>query len=303
MTGASLARVGLLGCMWGSSFLFIKVALDGLSPPQIVLGRLLFGSLVLLAILAARGQRLPGRPVVWAHLALMGLVGNIVPFALIGWGEQRVTSGLAGVLNGTTALFTTAFALALLPDERLTATRAIGLLLGFTGVVVVVGPWDSNPLTSSLTGQLACLGAAACYALAFAYTRRFLAGRGYRPLVLSASQLAAATGLMLAAAPVVASDPPRLTPVVVASVVALGVVGTGLAYLVYYRLIADVGATSTSMVTYVIPVVAVVLGVATLGEPVTWNLFAGGAVVVAGIALAEGRLDRWSPLRPASPVD
>lgn len=299
MTGASLARVGLLGCMWGSSFLFIKLALDGLSPLQIVLGRLLFGSLVLLAILAARGQRLPRRPVVWAHLTLMGVVANIVPFALFGWGEQRITSGLAGVLNGTTALFTMAFALALLPEERLTAARATGLLLGFAGVVVVVGPWDSNPLTSSLTGQLACLGAAACYALAFAYTRRFLAGRGYPPLVLGASQLAAATALMLAAAPVVAFDPPRLAPVVVGSLVALGVVGTGLAYLLYYRLIDDAGATSTSMVTYVIPVVAVVLGVVTLGEPVTWNLFAGGAVVVAGIALAEGRLDRWSPLPPA----
>ncbi len=301
MTGASLARVGLLGCMWGSSFLFIKLALDGLSPLQIVLGRLLFGTLVLLAIVAARRQRLPRRPVVWAHLTLMGLVGNVMPFALTGWAEERISSGLAGVLNGTTALFTMAFALALLPEERLTAARAVGLLLGFAGVVVVVGPWDSNPLTSSPTGQLAGLGAAACYAVSFTYTRRFLAGRGYRPLVLSVSQLAAATALMLAAAPLVASDPPRLGPAVVGSVVALGLVGTGLAYLVYYRLIADVGATSTSMVTYIIPVVAVVLGVVTLGEPVTWNLFAGVAVVVAGIALAEGRLDRWSPLPPARP--
>jgi drug/metabolite transporter (DMT)-like permease len=165
-----------------------------------------------------------------------------------------------------------------------------------------VGPWDQNPLTSSIPGQLACLAAAACYGVAFVYTRRFLATRRYGPLELSAGQLCVATLMLLAAAPVVARDAIVLTSAVALSVLALGALGTGLAYLLYYRLIADAGATTASMVTYLIPVMAVILGVIVLAEPVGWNLFAGAAVVVFGVALAEGRLDRWTPFAPARPA-
>jgi drug/metabolite transporter (DMT)-like permease len=138
------------------------------------------------------------------------------------------------------------------------------------------------------------------------YTRRFLANRGYPPLALATGQLAAATIVLGLAAPVVAASPVSLTPQVVASVVALGAMGTGIAYLLFYRLVSDAGATNASMVTYLIPIVAVVLGVLVLGEPVGWNLFAGAAVVIAGIALAEGRLDRLVPPTvdaPQVPID
>lgn len=301
MSRGSLLRLCLLALAWGSSFLLIELALEGLRPLQIVLGRLTAGACVLLLVVALRRQPLPGVRL-WGHLALLGLVANIVPFSLFAFGQERITSGLAGVLNGATPLFTLAFALGLLPEERLSAARGLGLGLGFVGVLLVVGPWDTNPLTSSVPGQVACLGASACYGAAFVYTRRFVAGRGYPPMALAAGQVSMAAAILWLGAPLLARGEVALTPTVVASVAVLGGVGTGLAYLLYYRLIADAGATSTSMVTYLIPVVAVTLGVVVLGEPVGWNLFVGAAVVILGVALAEGRLDRVSPLAPARPT-
>lgn len=290
MTRGTALRLGVLALIWGSSFLLIKLALAGLSPIQIVLGRLSAAALVLAAIVASRRVRLPREPVVWGHLAVMGVVANIIPFFLFGWGEQRISSGLAGVMNGTVPLFTLAFASLLLPEERFSAERAVGLAVGFVGVVLVIGPWDQNPLTSSVPGQLACLLAAACYGISFVYTRRHLAQRGYPPMVLAASQLGVAATTLWVAAPVVARQPVTWTPLVAGSVLLLGAVGTGLAYLLYYRLITEDGATTASLVTYLIPVVAVIVGVVALREPVTWNLFAGALVVIVGVAVAEGRL-------------
>jgi drug/metabolite transporter (DMT)-like permease len=288
---ASLGRLCALAGIWGASFLFIKLALAGLSPVQVVLGRLLAGAAVLLVVVVARRQALPHDPATWGHLALMGVVANIIPFFLIGWGEQRIASGLAGVLNGTTPLFTLGVALAVLPEQRWSPTRAAGMLLGFLGVVLVVGPWrQTDPVSSSVSGQLACLAAAGCYGVGFTYTRRFLAGRGHPPLALAAGQLVAAAGLLTLVAPLVAATPVTLSAPVVASVLVLGAAGTGVAYLLYYRLIADAGATSASMVTYLVPVVAVLLGLVVLDEPLGWNLFAGAALVVLGVAVAEGRL-------------
>lgn len=295
MSRASIIRFVALACIWGSSFLLIKLALAGLSPVQIAYARLAAGAVVLLTVLAVRRQRLPGDRVLWGHLALMSFVANIIPFSLFGFGEERITSGLAGVLNGTTPLFTLGFAVGFLPEERLSAMRAAGFVLGFVGVVLVIGPWDQNPLTSSIPGQLACLGAAMCYGAAFVYTRRFITPRGVHPTVLAAGQLTAAVGVLTLGFPVVAASPVHLDPVVAGSALALGAFGTGIAYLLYYRLIVDAGATTTSMVTYLIPVVAVILGVLVLSEPVTWNVFAGAVVVILGVMVAEGRVRRRLP--------
>lgn len=301
MSKANLARLGALALAWGASFLFIELALEGLSPLQIVLGRLSAGAAVLWSILAFRRQPLPRGMRLWGHLLILGIVGNIVPFSLFGFAQERVTSGLAGVLNGSTPLFTLLVALAALPEERLSTARGLGLGLGFVGVVLVVGPWDANPLTSSIPGQLACLGASACYAAAFVYTRRFVSGSGYPPSALAAGQLGAAALTLWLAAPLVARGEVLLTTTVVASILALGAIGTGVAYLLYYRLIAEAGPTSTSMVTYLIPVVAVALGVIVLREPIGWNVFAGAAVVILGIAVAEGRVSRMIPRQAARP--
>jgi drug/metabolite transporter (DMT)-like permease len=289
MSRSALLRLCLLALIWGSSFLLIKLAIEGVSPTQLVLGRLVAGAGVLLVILALRGQRLPSEPAVWGHVAVLAVVANIIPFFLFAWGELRITSGMAGILNGTTPLFTLGFAVAALPEERLSRQRFVGFLLGFAGVVVVVGPWTANG-ANALSGQLACLLAAACYGVAFVYTRRFVAMRGYPPLVVSAAQLLTGSVLLGLASPVILSEPMELDGLVVSSVLLLGAVGTGLAYLLFYRLVTEAGATSASMVTYLIPIVAVALGIIVQNDPVTWNLFAGAGIVIAGAALAEGRL-------------
>jgi drug/metabolite transporter (DMT)-like permease len=294
VTANAWARLGLLAVIWGCSFLFIKVALEGLSPAQVVFGRMSCGAIVLLCVLAARRQRFPTTFKPWAHLAACAVISNIIPFALFAWGEQRISSSRAGVLNATTPLCTLLFAMALLPEERPTANRVAGLLVGFAGVVVLVAPWAESG-ASDIGGQLACIGAAASYGVAFVYTRRFLSVLDLPAGVLAAGQLTAGTLLLLLAAPFVATQPMQLNARVVLSILALGGLGTGVAYLIFHGLVRDAGATSTSTVTYLIPVTAVILGVVVLDESVSWNLFAGAAVIIAGVALAEGRIH---PKRP-----
>jgi drug/metabolite transporter (DMT)-like permease len=296
MSRASLARLSLLALIWGSSFLLIKFAIAGVSPAQLVLGRLIAGSAVLLLIVTVSGGSLPRERAVWGHLLAMGVVANIIPFFLFGWGELRVTSGMAGILHGTTPLFTLAAALLALREEHISPQRLGGLVLGFVGVVVVVGPWNANGDGNALSGQIACLAAAACYGFGFVYARRFLAHRQLAPLSLSAAQLSTATVVLALSAPLTMRTPMELTVQVVASVVLLGAVGTGLAYLLFYRLINDVGATSASLVTYLIPVVAVILGVLVQSDPLTWNIFVGAAIVVVAAALAEGRIGVRRPV-------
>ena len=285
-----MIRLGLLATIWGSSFLLIKFAIEGVSPAQLVLGRLFAGAAVLLVIVTVSGGALPRDRAVWGHLLVMAVVANIVPFFLFGWGELRVTSGMAGILNGTTPLFTLLAALLALREERLSPPRVGGLLLGFAGVVVVVGPWNGDGDANALSGQIACLAAAACYGFAFVYARRFLSHRQLPPLSLSAAQLSTATVVLALSWPLTMRTPMALTPQVVASVLVLGAVGTGLAYLLFYRLINDVGATTASLVTYLIPVVAVFLGVLVQSDPLTWNIFVGAGIVVIAAAIAEGRI-------------
>jgi drug/metabolite transporter (DMT)-like permease len=291
MSRPSLVRLGALALLWGSGFFWLKLALHGLNPLQIVLGRIVAGAAVMLAVVAVGRYSLPRKPAQWAHVTVMAVVANIAPYFLFGWGVERIASGLAGVLNATTPLFTLAFALAI-RSERLSAVRLTGLLLGFVGVVVLAAPQQAAALGSPLPGVGACLLGAACYAASYVYARRFLTGRGLSALVLSTGQLAAGAALLAFAAPVVARDPMSLTPTVITSVLVLGVLGTGVAYVLNYQLIADEGAVAASTVTYLIPVVAVVLGALILNELLTWNLLVGAAIVLVGVAVAEGRFGK-----------
>lgn len=293
MSGRALSGLLALAAMWGSSFLFIRVGLEGFHPPQVVLGRLTVGALVLAAIVALGRFRLPRRAAVWGHLALMGLVANVVPWLLFAWGQQFIASGLAGILNAATPLFTTLFVSLAVADERLPWRRVAGIAVGFVGVVLVIDPFGVSgvtPLTASIPGQLACVGAAACYGAGFTYARRFLANHGHSPLVLAAGQLGCGAAILWLAAPLLAAEPVTPPLASVASVGALGLFGTGLAYLLYYRLLDELGATRTSAVTYLIPVVAVTLGVAVLGEPLTPAMVAGAVVVVIGVAMVQRRV-------------
>lgn len=296
---STVARFLLLALLWGSSFTFIKVALDGLTPAQLVLSRLLLGAGVLLVLARLRHAQLPRLGGVWAHVAAAALLGNVAPFLLLSYGEQTTGAGMAGVLVGSTPLLTLAVATATLPTERATTRKATGLLVGFLGVVLVIGPW--RDAGGSLGGQLACLGAALSYACGFVYVRRFLSPLGLRPLSLAAAQLLAATLLQAPLTPLLGWRAPDLTAEVGVSILLLGLLSTGLAYVLYFRLIGDVGATTASAVNYVVPVFAVLVSVAWLGEPVTWNLLVGGLLALAGVGYAENRLRRLRRPRTASP--
>jgi drug/metabolite transporter (DMT)-like permease len=302
MRRASIFRLSVLALLWGSSFLFIKVGIEGVTPLQLVLARLALGALVLLAFVVARRESLPRDATLWRHLAVAAIVGNIVPYFLFGWGEQRVASAVAGSLNATTPLFTLVIARVTGTERSIGGQRAIGLLIGFLGVVTTLAPWQTGALTHAGIGQLACLLAAASYGISYVYMRRFITGRGFPALALAASQLTAATVLLAITAPVTARDVVDLTAPVVGSILALGVLGTGIAYILNYRLIADEGATSASTVTYLLPIVAVILGIVVLGEPLAWTLFAGTALVLLGIAVSEGRLRSLIGARESRPV-
>ncbi|MGW4210872.1 DMT family transporter [Lentzea sp. NPDC004789] len=298
MDKASVARFLLLASLWGSSFTFIKVSLEGLTPGQLVLSRLVLGAAVLLTIVAVRKVALPRSAQVWGHIGAAGLFGNVIPFLLLSYGEKTTGAGIAGVLIGASPLLTLALATAALPTERATARKAIGLGIGFVGVVLVIGPWHES--LGSLSGRIACFGAAVSYAVGFVYVRKFLSPLGLAPLSLAASQLVSAAVLQALVTPFLDWRVPALTGSVMFSIVVLGLVSTGLAYVLYFRLIGDVGATTASAVNYVVPVFAVLISVLFLGEPVTWNLLAGGLVVLVGVAYAENRLGQ---LRRSDPVN
>ena len=283
-------RLLVLGAVWGTSFLFIKVALEGLPPLGIALGRSVFGALTMWALVAYGRLPIPRSRVVWGHVAVVAVVSNVVPFVLFSWGELHVSSGVAGVYNATTPLATLLVAMAALPDERPTFERVAGVLLGIAGIVTVLGPWRGVG-ENTVLGQLACLVASASYGVAFNYVRRYVTPYRLNPVSLTACQLLVATAMLTVLAPF-GGGRVRVTWPVFGSVLALGALGTGIAFVIYHGLIRDIGATSASLVTFVVPVVAVALGVVALGEDVTWNLFAGAVVVVFGVALAEGRLRR-----------
>jgi drug/metabolite transporter (DMT)-like permease len=284
----------LLACVWGLSFVFIKVGDRSLTPIQVTMGRLAVGAATLLLIAAVRREGLPRSLGTWAHLAVAALLVNVVPFTLIAYGETQVTSVLAGIWNATTPLLTAMVALLVLREERPTRQRAAGLALGFLGVLVVMGVWRGVG-GGALVGSLACLGAAACYGTGFPYLRRFVTSRGHSSLSLSAAQLLVATVLIAPAAPLSGPPPRDLALAPLASVGLLGAFGTGVAYILNYAVIRRAGATVASTVTYVVPLFSTFAGVLLLREPLSWNQPLGGAVILAGVALAQGP---WRGLRP-----
>jgi drug/metabolite transporter (DMT)-like permease len=286
------ARFALLALAWGSTFLFIKIGVEALAPLQVSFGRLLVGTAVLLALVAARGERLPVERRTWARLAVAAVLLNVAPFTLFAYGEQHVSSVLAGIWNATVPLFTLPVAVLLLADEHAGARRLAGLAIGFAGVLTVLGVWRGVG-TTSLGGNLLCLAAAASYGLGFPYTRRYLAHRREGPLALATAQLICATVEIAVLTVLFTSPPHALAAKHVLSILALGAIGTGLTFMLNYSLIRDMGATVTSTVAYVMPIVSTVLGVVALGEPLRWYQPVGAVVIVAGAALAQSR----EPLR------
>jgi drug/metabolite transporter (DMT)-like permease len=286
-------RLLLLAFIWGWSFLFIKVIVEDAPPTFLAWGRIALGLAVLVVAMRRRGEALPERRY-WAHLLVLGLAMSVLPFMLIGWGEEHISSALASVLNACTPLFAAGFAAGLL-GERLRPPQLVGVAIGFLGVAVVAGVGSSDLAGSSLLGSLAVVLAGAGYGFGFAYANRFTTGLS--ALQLSFGQLLAGTLIL---APVAALDLAAgrvaLGPQAALCLLLLGTLGTGYAYLLNYRTLQESGATVASLVTYLVPLVAVVAGILVLGEPFSLRLILGGLIVIAGVALVQGRL--FAPREP-----
>lgn len=295
-------RLIALASIWGMSYLFIKVSLEALAPLQIALVRMALGTAALLVILWTRGERLPKDPRVWGHLGIVAVVGNVIPFALFGYGESSTTSVLAGIANATTPLFTAPIAMVMLRDEPLTTRKLVGLVVGFSGVLVVLGVWNGMD-TGELAGNLMCLGASASYGLAFPYLRKYLTGRGGSVLSLAAGQLMCGTIELAIITPFLTTMPSTMPFPVAGSILALGILGTGIAYSINYSIIRDTGATNASMVNYIIPLFSTVAGVMILGEPLSWYEPVGGIVVILGVAISRGRATGSHGPSGARPAD
>jgi len=290
----------VLAAIWGSSFLFIKVGVRELHPAYVTLGRVASGALALLVAVLVLRDRLPRSPRVWLHLNVVAIVGVVLPFTLFGYGEQRISSVLAGIWNAATPLVVLPVAALVFRTERFTARKVAGLLLGFVGVLVVLGVWQGVG-GSHLTGQLMCFGAAVCYGVAIPYQKRFVAGEASSGLALSAGQLLVGTVQIALVAPLLGGAPPNPASIplaAIASVLALGVLGTGLAFLINLRNIRLAGASTASMVTYLIPLFATVVGILVLREGLAWYQPVGAVIVLVGVAVSQGVFAR----RRAAPV-
>nr|WP_127554493.1 DMT family transporter [Actinoplanes sp. OR16] len=279
-----------LAAIWGTSFLFIKVGVRELHPLWLTFGRVAAGVAILLVVLAVTRDRLPRDPRLWGHLMVVALLGVALPFTLFGFGEQRVSSVLAGIWNAATPLVALPLAALVFRTERLTARKAAGIGVGFAGVLVVLGVWRGLG-GAQFTGQLMCFGAAMCYAVAIPYQKRHIAGRSGSGVSMAAGQLLAALAQLALVAPLLGGPPPNpadLSPGVVLSVLALGTLGTGLAFVLNLHVIRVAGVSTSSSVTYLMPVVATVVGVLVLGEHLWWNQPVGALIVLSGVAVSQG---------------
>ena len=300
--GVWLPGLGARAAIWGCSVLFSEVGIRELHPTYVTLGRVVTGAVTLLIILAIRRDPLPRSPGLWMHLVVLGAVGVALPFTLFGYGEQRIPSLLAGIWNGTTPLVVLPIAVLVFRTERFTVHRLAGLVLGFVGVLVVLGVWQGVN-GGQLSGQLMCLGAAACYGVAIPYQKRFITDAKESGPSLSAGMLITATAWLLVVAPTVAGAPPApsgLSLEVIASVVALGALGTGLAFVIHMRNIRLIGASRAATVTYLVPVFAVTVGISVLGESIEWYQPLGALIVLAGVAVSQDRVRK--PARKAESV-
>lgn len=276
-----------LSAIWGSSFALIKIAVDaGVAPVWVALWRCLFGALALWVICLVQRVPMPRSPRTWGHSAVVALLVNTVPFTLFAYGETHISSVLAGVWNATAPLTTLLFALVLVPQEHPTLRRMVGLLLGFAGVLVVLGVWRGVP-GGLLAGSLACLGATTCYGAGFAYIRRFVSGGSESASALSAVQVTCGTLELAVLAPVLGAAPTWPGADAAVSLVVLGVLGTGVAYILNLRTIRAAGPTIAATVAYLTPLWSTVLGAVLLAEPLGWNTAVGGVLVITGVLFTQ----------------
>ncbi|MGV9426016.1 DMT family transporter [Streptomyces sp. NPDC003656] len=281
-------RFGLLSLIWGFSFLLIKVGTTSYAPFQVTLGRLVFGTAVLVAAMAVKRERLPRGARTWGHMAVAAFFLNAAPFSLFAYAELTIPSTLAGICNATSPLWGMVLSLVALSEDRPTRVRFAGLGLGFLGVLTVLGAWQGFHGIDA-TGTAMALLASLCYPVGWIYVRRTLSGTGNSHLAMTGAQLLLATVQLAVVTPLFTSFPTHFALVPLLAVAALGALGTGVAVLIQYGLVAEVGPTTAQMVTYFIPVIATAAGVAILGESIAWTTPVGAVIVLAGAALTQAR--------------
>ena len=289
MTRRDLGLLLLLSAIWGSSFLFIKLGVDELEPSVVVLGRTVVGVAVLVPLLAGRGWFTPLRGA-WQPLVVLGLINNVLPFWLLAFAETRIDSGLTAVIQAAAPIFTVLIATRLDPEQAVRGLRLAGVAVGFLGVALLVGVQRG----SEVIGAVAVLGTALCYAVSVLYAGRTV--RRLPPLQVSIGQLASAAVLIAPFALLqLPNEIPSAKPLL--AVVALGALGSGIAYLLYFALIASAGASRAILVTYLVPAFALGYGALLLDEPVTTSALVGLALILAGTGLATGTVRRRTTVR------
>jgi len=269
-----------LASIWGASFLFIKLGVDEVEPAVVVLGRLVVGVAVLVPVVLLRGA-IPDMRAMWVPCVVLGALNNAVPYWLIAFAETRIDSGLAAVIQAAAPILTVVLATRIDPSQRVRGLRLVGVAVGFVGVALLVGVQEG----SQLVGALAVLGTATCYAVSVLYAGRTV--RSFPPLEVAIGQLG--VGMLLALPFGLAQLPSEAPPAkAVAAIVALGALSTGVAYLLYFTLIARAGASRAILVTYLVPAFALVYGTVFLDEPVTVSALAGLVLILGGTALGTG---------------
>ncbi len=287
-----------LSVLWGGSFFFNSVAVAELPTFTVVVARVVLAAVILHIVLRLVGQVMPTGRTVWLAFFGMGLLNNVVPFTLIVWGQSHIASGVASILNATTPLFTVLVAHVLTTDEKLTGGRLAGVALGFGGVAVMMGGAALAALGGDLVAQIACLVAAISYAFAGVFGRRFKA-MGIAPMATAAGQVTASSVLLLPV--MILVDQPWTLPMpstaAVLAVIGLATLSTALAYILFFRLLASAGTTNLALVTFLVPVSAILLGVLLLGEVLAPKHLVGMVLIGLGLAAIDGRL--WRLIRGA----
>lgn len=277
-----------LAAIWGCSFALNKTALGSFTPIQLTTGRMVTGAVTVLLFLAA--TRAIPRPNLqeWRHLAVVGIVGLALPFLLIAFAQTRITSILAGLLNATTPLFAGLFIAWFVPAERPRRTQLIGLFVGFVGMAVLIGVWNLANGAVDPIGVAAMIGATVCYGFGTSFARVSLSSSQLSGAQLSGVQLLSGAALSLLVLPAAGTQPAGpITPGAVASVIALGALGTGLAMVLFWRVLREAGSTVAATVTYAVPVVSTSVGALVLSEHLAWNQIVGGMIVIAGVVLTQ----------------
>ncbi|MEY4039166.1 MAG: hypothetical protein RLZZ52_34 [Actinomycetota bacterium] len=268
------AKFIFLALLWGSSFYFIKIAMHTLSWGQIAWARVLAGGLFMLIVLLITRQKLPRDLKLWGHIAVAGV-----------WAEQYITSAVATIYNGLTPIMTAIIAVYVLRVENFNRNQILGVLVGLLGLVVVIAPWTLTEIGGTFWGQVACIGAAVMYGLSGTYLKKFVFPSGVSVRAMSIIEVGAAVVFMLLLTPFIALGPVTIDWSTVVAISVIGLGGTGLAYLWFNDVLESWGPTRSSAVTYVMPIVGVLLGVLFLGENLHWYEPVGGAIVIAGVLI------------------